>query len=168
MRSTEYSRGTRGYRAPELIRDGKSGYNNKVDIWSLGCILYELVVGERAFSDDWSVLEYFRRGRRLEFPKWSKGFSAAQWEVVFSSLINDMLSFEPKRRPRLCNMLRRFAFHYEIRPLVENYFDPLHYRPATVVGKPLFPTKFIMKSRDASGPSMSLTMTHAEKRFDRA
>ena len=33
--------GTIVYMAPELINDKKK-YNNKVDSWSLGCILYEL------------------------------------------------------------------------------------------------------------------------------
>ena len=39
---------TRQYRAPEVII-GQS-YNTKADIWSLGCILYELLIGEYLFN----------------------------------------------------------------------------------------------------------------------
>ena len=47
VRSSSLSRGTPGYRAPELLSDTKSVFNNKVDIWSMGCILYELAVGQK-------------------------------------------------------------------------------------------------------------------------
>lgn len=43
------------YRAPELIQ-GKQAHR-KSDIWSLGCILYELVTNRAAFSSSSSVLE---------------------------------------------------------------------------------------------------------------
>jgi cell division cycle 2-like protein len=33
------------YRAPELLL-GESSYNDKIDIWSVGCILAELILGE--------------------------------------------------------------------------------------------------------------------------
>ena len=33
-------------------------YTNKVDIWGLGCILYELCTARKAFSDDWSIMNY--------------------------------------------------------------------------------------------------------------
>src|SRR5271170_964249 len=59
---TQYSRGTPSYRAPELLRDSDSTYNNKVDIWALGCIVYELITRERAFSGDWAVSEYALSG----------------------------------------------------------------------------------------------------------
>src|SRR5271169_6862808 len=49
-------KGTPGYRAPELVRSSK--YNNKTDIWSLGCILYELAVGQKAFPDDFATFTY--------------------------------------------------------------------------------------------------------------
>jgi len=163
LRTTESSRGTQGYRAPELIRDGKTGYNNKVDIWSLGCILHELAIGERPFPDDWSLLRFIHSSKPLKFLNWTHGFSS-KWEVVLSRLINDMLSLEPNNRPRLSYLQRRFAFHYEVQPLVENYCDPLHYRPATLIAKPLFPTNLFKTLKDITGPTMDLRMTSNEKR----
>jgi serine/threonine protein kinase len=58
-----YSRGTVGYRAPEPIQyhGFPNKYTNKVDIWALGCILYELVLGKQAFRDDLTVIEYHDR-----------------------------------------------------------------------------------------------------------
>ena len=39
------------YTAPELfIKDGK--YSFKSDLWALGCILYELAVGQVSFFDN--------------------------------------------------------------------------------------------------------------------
>jgi serine/threonine protein kinase len=38
-------------------------FNNKVDIWSIGCILFELAVGKRAFDSDFAVLEHKLQGR---------------------------------------------------------------------------------------------------------
>lgn len=40
--------GTPSYMSPEQLRDGVVG--NESDIFSLGCVLYELLTGERAFS----------------------------------------------------------------------------------------------------------------------
>jgi serine/threonine protein kinase len=48
--TTQYSKGTCSYRAPELIQlDDKGTYTNKVDIWAMGCILYEIVFRSKAF-----------------------------------------------------------------------------------------------------------------------
>ena len=33
-------------------------YNNKTDMWALGCILYELCIGTRPFSEDYDVKVY--------------------------------------------------------------------------------------------------------------
>lgn len=54
-RSSYTSRGVACYRAPELLQ-GKQAHR-KSDIWSLGCILYELVTSRAAFSSPSSVLE---------------------------------------------------------------------------------------------------------------
>src|SRR5437879_2079743 len=50
-RTTVLRRGSPGYRAPELLRE-VSKYNNKVDIWAMGCIMYELASGQKAFGSD--------------------------------------------------------------------------------------------------------------------
>ena len=56
--STGTGRGTQCYRAPELLTFDNPTYSKKTDIWSMGCILYELAVGRKAFKDDWSANEY--------------------------------------------------------------------------------------------------------------
>ena len=50
---------SRYYRAPEIVL-GLS-YDFEVDMWSLGCILYELIVGTPLFPahDENELLEYF-------------------------------------------------------------------------------------------------------------
>jgi serine/threonine protein kinase len=64
---TKGGHGTKGYRAPELFQPppGTAEYTNKVDIWSMGCILYELAVGQRPFQDDWATFRYANAGRDL-------------------------------------------------------------------------------------------------------
>jgi serine/threonine protein kinase len=54
LKPTPSAHGTEGYRAPELLRDDP-GYNNKVDIFAIGYILYELISGKRAFNTDFDV-----------------------------------------------------------------------------------------------------------------
>src|SRR5277367_6714211 len=50
--ATDNKRGTVHYLAPEVIlaQPGVPSYTNRVDIWSLGAILYEICTGIRAFS----------------------------------------------------------------------------------------------------------------------
>lgn len=55
--TTVYSKGTEGYRAPELLSEDPK-FSNKVDIWAMGCILYELVVRKKAFAGDQIFREF--------------------------------------------------------------------------------------------------------------
>ena len=50
--------GTPQYFSPELCQ-GKP-YNNKADIWALGCILYEMMSGKLAFEGSNMSDLYFR------------------------------------------------------------------------------------------------------------
>ena len=41
--------GTEEFMAPEVVNLTKTGYSNKVDMWSLGCTIYELLFGNTPF-----------------------------------------------------------------------------------------------------------------------
>ena len=66
LQLTELGRGSSGYRAPELIGE-TSAFNQKSDIWCLGCIFYELCTGKTVFQSDFEVFE-FRSPENLSFP----------------------------------------------------------------------------------------------------
>ncbi|EGR34388.1 protein kinase domain protein, partial [Ichthyophthirius multifiliis] len=42
--------GTIFYMAPEMLDLNKQEYNEKVDIWALGCALHEMLIGEKLFQ----------------------------------------------------------------------------------------------------------------------
>ena len=54
--TTKTNVGTIKYMAPELVGGGGVEYNNKVDIWALGCILYELFTLKNCFYCENNVL----------------------------------------------------------------------------------------------------------------
>ena len=57
---------TRYYRAPEIIL--KQKYNNKIDIWSIGCIIFELLTGHILF-DPYSQINSNKNIYHLELIK---------------------------------------------------------------------------------------------------
>ena len=46
--------GSRNYRAPEMLL-GSQTYDETVDIWALGCIIVEMVIGEVLFKGESSL-----------------------------------------------------------------------------------------------------------------
>lgn len=101
-KTTHYARGTSGYRAPELVREDAS-YNNKVDIWALGCILYELATRRRAFANDYTVLDFATgngaRPRIHELPLDERSTK------VLSELVNCMLNTVWWQRPFVLDIM---------------------------------------------------------------
>ena len=81
--------GTQKYLAPELQAEKKIGdkYNNKVDIYSLGCIFYELFTLSN-YHDDNLYNEIKEINTNYYHIKWQK-------------LINLMLSLNPIERPNI-------------------------------------------------------------------
>jgi serine/threonine protein kinase len=87
--------GTPMFYAPELI-DGE--YGPQVDIWSCGCVLYEMLTGETAFDTDDDVEDWqtplFRKIRHAEYDKTRlRGISAEAQD-----LLKQMLTVDPVQR----------------------------------------------------------------------
>jgi len=89
-------RGTASYRAPELLSPIAT-FDESVDIWALGCILFELISGQRAFSDDWHVQVYAHRNEKLLVPL--EAFVDASARIPLINLVHEMLERRADRRP---------------------------------------------------------------------
>ena len=113
LHTTSSARGTSGYRPPEMLTEGKKGYSSKADVWSVGCIFYELLVGERPFPDDWSVIRYADSKASLGIPQHILHALDADWELALTTLIKALFQLDPQSRIPIVNLLRQCAFHYE-------------------------------------------------------
>lgn len=107
-RATQYAYGTPGYRAPELLAgDGQPGtYNNKVDIWAMGCILYELATRTCPFKNDFAILDYRYSGGNMHVVL-DGSFDKASAESITKSIV-DMLQVEPSDRPSASFLSKEF------------------------------------------------------------
>lgn len=105
--TTRNGRGTGGYRAPELLSEF-SKFTKKVDIWALGCILYELAMGEKAFNDDYSVLSFLDSRSTLPSlnPIIPNGLMTHLSECVY-----EMLKRNPQQRPSISILLPLIEFY---------------------------------------------------------
>lgn len=91
--------GTPNYIAPEVL-DGKSGHSYEVDIWSLGVIIYTLLIGKPPFETKDVKTTYKKiRMNAYTFPEQANASEAAK------SLITKILNSEPKKRPNLDEIL---------------------------------------------------------------
>ena len=107
---TDYARGSPGYRAPEmLIADPV--FNNKVDIWSLGCILYELSVNQKLFRDDYDVMRYNLLGESLIILL-DEGFSQLCKECITRNILN-ILQIDPSLRPSAMELFEEFQSNFQ-------------------------------------------------------
>jgi len=101
--ASRYSRGRPCYSAPEFLRDEHRGYNNKSDIWSLGCIAYELFTGQKAFRNDYAVVDYARLKKTQQ--EFCKGLNP-----VPKFYIQELLRVDPEDRPSA-----KILFHQKFR-----------------------------------------------------
>ena len=103
LRGSTGGRGTTGYRAPELLGQYTPQFNNKVDIWSIGCIVYELAARHKAFADDVSVFRYSLGGITLS-PIFNETFDNVTAAAI-DKIIRDILQIDPSLRPTAATLL---------------------------------------------------------------
>lgn len=87
--------GTPNYIAPEVLC--KKGHSYEVDVWSLGCILYTLLVGKPPFETS-CLKETYNRIKKNNY--------TIPWHVnpAASSLIKRMLHADPSQRPTIAEL----------------------------------------------------------------
>ena len=104
-------RGTASYRAPELLNESPV-YTRKVDIWALGCILFELSTTKKAFRGDWHVREYAVAKQTLQFDPiipLAKG-----WPFPTYECIHDLLQLDWSQRPKASFILHRVRSYQKL------------------------------------------------------
>jgi tetratricopeptide (TPR) repeat protein len=109
LQTSNEAKGKPCYRPPELLRS-PSGYNNKTDIWGLGCILFELCVCEKAFQSDWDTYAYDASNPsghpRIHFPN-ELGLTDGS-KRAFRAWINKMLQVDYQDRPSAITLGQTF------------------------------------------------------------
>ena len=89
--------GTPYYASPEVWRD--EPYNFKSDIWSLGCVIYELITLQPPFQAE-DMQGLFKKVNRGSYPKIGK-----QYSKDLSNLIKMLLHVNPNQRPSCDDLL---------------------------------------------------------------
>jgi serine/threonine protein kinase len=101
--------GSPGFFAPEMIMLG-SYFGHKADIWSLGCILLELVLGHEKFCTLWmGAYDYTVMQNREQFTSEIKSsVKQLPHELRFSEALNEALTkflvLDPVERPNALQM----------------------------------------------------------------
>jgi serine/threonine protein kinase len=101
LNTTRYSRGTSGYRAPEILDEVSPRYNSKSDIFAVGCIIYEIVTGQKLFFADFATQEYSSKARfgHNIWPKSPRRGADTDRLHLLEKLVSTMLEIEPLKRP---------------------------------------------------------------------
>lgn len=85
--------GTPFYLAPEIVKG--QVYNEKVDIWSVGCIAYQLLCGATPFQNATGFQDLYNRIRHADF-KFSPKLPISD---LAKSFITSLLVADPDQRP---------------------------------------------------------------------
>ena len=108
------SLGTTNYMAPEIIKNEK--YNSKIDVWSLGVVLFEMLFGYMLFwgkNDDLAELEVLNKP--LEFSD-----SNVKISQECEDLLKRMIERDPQKRISWLEILKHPVFPEEIQKNLKN------------------------------------------------
>ncbi|CAL6069643.1 Kinase [Hexamita inflata] len=91
------------YLSPEVVQD--QGYNNKSDIWSLGCVLYELCTFNRVFTGQSSIGQSLYVVFTKIIMEKQITIDSSKYSLDLSDIVNLMLSKDPEKRPSVNQLL---------------------------------------------------------------
>lgn len=91
--------GTPTYMSPELLTTDNAEYNEKSDIWSLGCIIYEMAALRPPFQaeNELTLALKIKEGQFDRMP--------SQYSEELMRTVKWMLKVEPKQRPNVEDLL---------------------------------------------------------------
>lgn len=93
--------GTPNYIAPEVLT--KIGHSYEADVWSIGCIMYTLLVGKPPFETS-SLRETYSRIKQVQY-KTPQHISKPAMNMV-----SNMLQLNPSRRPSVAKLIKDTFF----------------------------------------------------------
>ncbi|KAM3134463.1 Protein kinase domain [Paramecium bursaria] len=144
---TEYV-ATRWYRAPEILL-GSTHYSKAVDMWSVGCILGEMINGKAIFPGN-STLNQIERVIEVIGRPTSQDVASVQANLAQQILSNipmrqriGFTNFFPKANPQAMDLMRRLlSFNPEQRITVEQalkhpYVAAFHNETQEITTKPI-------------------------------
>ena len=103
--------GTPNYIAPEILDNHNKGHSFQVDVWSLGVVMFTMLVGKPPFEDVDVKSTYQRiRDNAYSFPDSLYVSSAAK------NLIQSILRHDPKSRPTVFDILNHPWFAHNMPP----------------------------------------------------
>ena len=89
--------GTPYYASPEVWRD--EAYDIKSDIWSLGCVLYEMITLKPPFRAE-NMKGLYKKVLKGQYPKISDKYS-----IDIQTIVRILLQVNPKKRPTWSDIL---------------------------------------------------------------
>ncbi|KAI9806963.1 MAG: Cell cycle serine/threonine-protein kinase cdc5/MSD2 [Piccolia ochrophora] len=122
--------GTPNYIAPEILERGKRGHDQKVDIWSLGVIIFAQLTGKPPFQSS-TQAEIYRKvqDREYEWPIGANGVNLVSAEA--QDLVNGIFAGDPEDRPEPDQIVSH--------PFIRNGNVPLSIPSEARYQKPSFP-----------------------------
>lgn len=88
--------------APEVMGLSRKGYSAKVDIWSLGCVVLEMLAGRRPWSDDEAIQAMFKIGAERRAPPIPADCHPSKPAAHF---LRNCFEIDPDRRPTAARLL---------------------------------------------------------------